>query len=86
MTTLNCKLSFTANVQVCACAGRALEDGSGVLPDGTQWDRQSGEEFGPNGYWFRWHRLRGKSGKVCHAFAAYKMYSGIIATVKCKHA
>ena len=36
-----------------------------MLPDGTQWDRQSGEEFGPNGYWFRWHRLRGKSGKVC---------------------
>ena len=48
------------------CAGRALEDGSGVLPDGTQWNRQSGEEFGPNGYWFRWHRLSGKSGKVCH--------------------
>eukprot|EP00891_Asterochloris_glomerata_P008296 jgi/Astpho2/8296/Aster-01375 len=49
---------------VSSSAGRALEDGSGVLPDGTQWDRQSGEEFGPNGYWFRWHRLRGKSGKV----------------------
>ncbi|DBA86837.1 hypothetical protein WJX79_009019 [Trebouxia sp. C0005] len=45
-------------------AGRALEDGKGSLADGTQFDRQSGEERGPNGYWFRWHRLKGKSGKV----------------------
>ena len=45
-------------------AGRALEDGKGSLADGTQFDRQSGEEHGPNGYWFRWHRLKGKSGKV----------------------
>ncbi|MCJ1368778.1 hypothetical protein MMC16_007926 [Acarospora aff. strigata] len=45
-------------------AGRALEDGQGVLADGTQFDRQSGEEHGPNGYWFRWNRLKGKSGKV----------------------
>lgn len=45
-------------------AGRALENGQGVLADGTQFDRQSGEEHGPNGYWFRWHRLKGKSGKV----------------------
>lgn len=48
----------------CLTAGRALEDGKGSLADGTQFDRQSGEEHGPNGYWFRWHRLKGKSGKV----------------------
>jgi len=48
----------------CLIAGRALEDGKGSLADGTQFDRQSGEEHGPNGYWFRWHRLKGKSGKV----------------------
>ena len=41
-----------------------MEDGKGSLADGTQFDRQSGEEHGPNGYWFRWHRLKGKSGKV----------------------
>ena len=35
-----------------------------MLADGTQFDRQSGEEHGPNGYWFRWQRLKGKSGKV----------------------
>ena len=45
-------------------AGRALQDGQGSLADGTSFDRQSGEEHGPNGYWFRWHRLKGKSGKV----------------------
>ena len=45
-------------------AGRAMENGQGVLADGTSFDRQSGEEHGPNGYWFRWHRLKGKSGKV----------------------
>lgn len=49
---------------LCLIAGRALEDGKGSLADGTQFDRQSGEEHGPNGYWFRWHRLKGKSGKV----------------------
>ena len=48
----------------CLTSGRALEDGKGSLADGTQFDRQSGEEHGPNGYWFRWHRLKGKSGKV----------------------
>ena len=45
-------------------AGRAMENGQGMLADGTSFDRQSGEEHGPNGYWFRWHRLKGKSGKV----------------------
>ena len=43
-----------------------MEDGQGVLPDGTQYERQSGEELGENGYWYRWTRLRGVSqgGKV----------------------
>ena len=50
-------------------AGRAMEDGQGVLPDGTQYERQSGEEFGENGHWYRWTRLRGVSqgGKVHYA-------------------
>ena len=56
-----------------------------MLPDGTQWDRQSGEEFGPNGYWFRWHRLRGKSGKVWHDSAAWQTCSGMPATAWCRH-
>lgn len=30
------------------CAGRALDDGQGVLADGTSFDWQSGEEHGPN--------------------------------------
>ncbi len=63
-------------------AGRALKDGKGVLVDGTQFDRQSGEEHGPNGYWFRWHRLKGKSGKVhsivitakCHAIYWFRQH------------
>ena len=58
------RLTSTATSSACLNAGRALEDGQGVLADGTQFDRQSGEEHGPNGYWFRWHRLKGKSGKV----------------------
>lgn len=57
-------LTTIAALSACFSAGRALEDGQGVLADGTQFDRQSGEEHGPNGYWFRWHRLKGKSGKV----------------------
>ena len=44
-----------------------MEDGRGVLPDGTRWVRESGEETGANGFWQRWTRLRGVSaaGKVC---------------------
>lgn len=43
-----------------------MEDGAGVLSDGTRYERTSGEEFGENGYWYRWTRLRGVSaaGKV----------------------
>eukprot|EP00884_Botryococcus_braunii_P009595 jgi/Botrbrau1/18637/Bobra.0367s0073.1 len=44
--------------------GREMENGTYVLPDGTLYERDSGEEFGPNGYWYRWTRLRGVSGKV----------------------
>jgi hypothetical protein len=48
------------------CVGRAQENGTYNLPDGTQYERDSGEEFGPNGYWYRWTCLRGvsMSGKV----------------------
>jgi hypothetical protein len=38
-----------------------MEDGAGTLPDGTTYERQSGEEFGPNGHWVRWTVLRGTS-------------------------
>jgi hypothetical protein len=43
-----------------------MEDGQGVLADGTRYVRESGEDFGPNGYWLRWTRLKGVSpaGKV----------------------
>ena len=45
---------------------QAMEDGKGVLADGTRYVRDSGEEFGANGFWQRWTRLRGVSaaGKV----------------------
>jgi hypothetical protein len=36
-----------------SAAGHLLEDGSGVLPDGSTWERLSGEEKGDNGYWCR---------------------------------
>lgn len=48
-----------------------MENGQGMLADGTSFDRHSGEEHGPNGYWFRWHRLKGKSGKVDHFPASF---------------
>ncbi len=43
-----------------------MEDGKGVLKDGTRYIRESGEDFGANGYWKRWTRLAGVSaqGKV----------------------
>lgn len=43
-----------------------MEDGKGVLEDGTRYVRESGEDFGPNGFWKRWTRLQGVSaqGKV----------------------
>ena len=48
------------------CAGQAMDDGKGVLEDGTRYVRESGEDFGPNGFWKRWTRLAGVSaqGKV----------------------
>lgn len=43
-----------------------MEDGQGVLADGTRYERLSGEEKGANGFWYRWTSLRGVSqqGKV----------------------
>ena len=43
-----------------------MEDGKGVLKDGTRYIRESGEDFGANGFWKRWTRLAGVSaqGKV----------------------
>ena len=48
-----------------------MEDGEGVLGDGTRYLRQSGEEKGRNGYWHRWTRLQGVSagGKVNKKFS-----------------
>jgi hypothetical protein len=34
-------------------AGHMLPDGKGVLPDGSTYERVSGEETGENGYWCR---------------------------------
>lgn len=34
-------------------AGHMLPDGKGVLPDGSTYERISGEETGDNGYWCR---------------------------------
>lgn len=47
-------------------AGQTMEDGQGVLADGTRYIRESGEDYGPNGFWKRWTRLAGVSaaGKV----------------------
>lgn len=41
-----------------------MRNGRYELPDGTLYERDSGEEIGPNGYWYRWTRLRGVSGQV----------------------
>lgn len=35
-------------------AGHVLPDGKGVLPDGSTYERVSGEETGDNGYWCRY--------------------------------
>ena len=40
-----------------------MEDGKGVLEDGTRYVRESGEDFGPNGFWKRWTRLAGVSAQ-----------------------
>lgn len=38
-------------------AGHMLPDGKGVLPDGSTYERISGEETGDNGYWCRYVNL-----------------------------
>ena len=47
-------------------AGQVMADGKGQLADGTKYLRESGEDYGPNGYWRRWTSLKGVSaaGKV----------------------
>jgi len=37
------------------------EDGRGALADGTTYERTSGEERGPEGFWKRWTRVEGSS-------------------------
>ena len=60
------KHGLESRVREVSCAGQAMEDGKGVLEDGTRYVRESGEDFGPNGFWKRWTRLAGVSaqGKV----------------------
>ncbi len=41
-----------------------MEDGEGVLADGTRWRRESGEEIGANGLWVRWSRLSGANPRT----------------------
>lgn len=45
-----------------------MEDGAGVLADGTRFEKQTSEEFGADGYWLRTTIMRGASadGKVSH--------------------
>ena len=47
-------------------AGMAMEDGKGVLADGTRYEKRTSEEFGADGYWLRTTVMRGVSagGKV----------------------
>ena len=33
-----------------AAAGQVMDDGKGVLADGTRYIRESGEDFGANGF------------------------------------
>ncbi len=44
----------------------AMEDGKGVLADGTRYEKRTSEEFGADGYWLRTTIMRGVSagGKV----------------------
>jgi hypothetical protein len=51
----------TGAVAAASTAGRDLPDGSGVLPDGTRYEKSSGIEYGANGYWRRWRTLRGSA-------------------------
>ena len=51
----------TEELSAPTATGQMLRDGSGVLGDGTQWQKRSGEEFGVNGYWKRWTQLVGMS-------------------------
>ena len=48
-------------------AGMAMEDGKGLLADGTRYEKRTTEEFGADGYWLRTTVMRGVSagGKVC---------------------
>eukprot|EP00963_Diacronema_lutheri_P009335 scaffold840_cov344-Pavlova_lutheri.AAC.52 len=41
----------------------AMEDGSGVAGDGSQWKRESGVERGDHGYVRRWTRVSGQSAE-----------------------
>jgi hypothetical protein len=49
----------TTTTTATTTVGRDLPDGSGVLPDGTRYEKSSGVEYGANGYWRRWRTLRG---------------------------
>ena len=51
-------LRFQSDVSAAAAAVPAA---AAVVeaPSGT-WDRTSGEEFGPNGYWYRWTEVQGR--------------------------
>ena len=43
-----------------------MQDGEGMLADGTRYKRESGETKGKNGYWYRWTKLSGisRAGQV----------------------
>lgn len=40
-------------------SGMSLPEGTGVLADGTAYERTSGQERGTNGWWCKWHQITG---------------------------
>eukprot|EP00887_Chlorella_sp_A99_P002492 scaffold10.g2492.t1 len=62
------QLRFQAEAEATAAAAAepAVAAAAEAAPPEGQWERQSGEEFGPNGYWYRWTEVRGadESGAV----------------------
>ena len=54
------------NLNPLVAAGMSMEDGKGVLADGTRYEKRTSEEFGADGYWLRTTIMRGVSagGKV----------------------
>ncbi len=55
--------TFLSSLSASRFAGRQMEDGAGMLADGTRFERSTTEEYGPDGYWLRQTVMRGVSGE-----------------------